>query len=201
MSIAEVKTSADQKMLKAMESLKTSLSRIRTGRAHIGILDHIHVDYYGSSVPIGQVANITLIDARTLGVAVWEKKLATTVEKAIRDSGLGLNPMSMGELIRIPMPPLSEERRRELTKVAKSEGEHARVGVRGLRREANEQLKKLLKDKPKALGLTVPDMPVGSPGMDGPEYKGRKDAYDVLLVTKNLMNSDVSTKVFTSYRS
>ncbi len=147
MSIAEVKTSADQKMLKAMESLKTSLSRIRTGRAHIGILDHIHVDYYGSSVPIGQVANITLIDARTLGVAVWEKKLATTVEKAIRDSGLGLNPMSMGELIRIPMPPLSEERRRELTKVAKSEGEHARVGVRGLRREANEQLKKLLKDK------------------------------------------------------
>ena len=147
MSIAEVKTSADQKMLKAIESLKTSLSRIRTGRAHIGILDHIHVDYYGSSVPIGQVANITLIDARTLGVAVWEKKLATTVEKAIRDSGLGLNPMSMGELIRIPMPPLSEERRRELTKVAKSECEHARVGVRGLRREANEQLKKLLKDK------------------------------------------------------
>ncbi len=147
MSIADVKSTADQKMLKAIDALKTSLSRIRTGRAHVGILDHIHVDYYGSSVPIGQVANITLIDARTIGVAVWEKKLATVVEKAIRDCGLGLNPMSMGELIRIPMPPLSEERRRELAKVAKGEGEHARVGVRNLRREANELLKKLLKDK------------------------------------------------------
>jgi ribosome recycling factor len=147
MSIAEVRKTADQKMQKSIESLKTSLARIRTGRAHAGILDHVQVDYYGSAVPIGQVANVTLVDARTLGVAPWEKKMAPVIEKAIRDSGLGLNPMSMGELIRIPMPPLSEERRRELAKVVKSEGEHARVSVRNLRREANEQLKKLLKDK------------------------------------------------------
>ncbi|MBU6271014.1 MAG: ribosome recycling factor [Betaproteobacteria bacterium] len=147
MSIAEVRKSADQKMQKSIESLKTSLARIRTGRAHAGILDHVQVDYYGSPVPINQVANITLVDARTIGVAPWEKKMAGPIEKAIRDSGLGLNPMSMGELIRIPMPPLSEERRRELTKVVKGEGEHARVAVRNLRREANEQLKKLLKDK------------------------------------------------------
>ena len=147
MSIAEVKKTADQKMLKALEALKTSLARIRTGRPHAGILDHIHVDYYGSSVPLSQVANVTLIDARTIGVAPWEKKLTPIIEKAIRDSGLGLNPMSMGELIRVPMPPLSEERRKELIKVVKSEGEHARVSVRSLRREANEQLKKLLKDK------------------------------------------------------
>ena len=147
MSIAEVRQSADQKMQKSIESLKTSLARIRTGRAHAGILDHVQVDYYGSPVPISQVANVTLVDARTLGVAPWEKKMAPVIEKAIRDSGLGLNPMSLGELIRIPMPPLSEERRRELAKVVKSEGEHARVAVRNLRREANEQFKKLLKDK------------------------------------------------------
>jgi ribosome recycling factor len=147
MSIAEVRKSADQKMQKSIESLKTSLARIRTGRAHAGILDHVQVDYYGSPVPINQVANVTLVDARTIGVAPYEKKMAGPIEKAIRDSGLGLNPVSMGELIRIPMPPLSEERRRELTKVVKGEGEHARVAVRNLRREANEQLKKLLKDK------------------------------------------------------
>ena len=147
MSIAEVRKAADQKMQKSIESLKTSLARIRTGRAHAGILDHVQVDYYGSGVPISQVANVTLVDARTIGVSPWEKKMAPVIEKAIRDSGLGLNPMSMGELIRIPMPPLSEERRRELTKVVKSEGEHARVAVRNLRREGNEQLKKLLKDK------------------------------------------------------
>lgn len=147
MSIAEVRQSADQKMQKSIESLKTSLARIRTGRAHAGILDHVQVDYYGSPVPISQVANVTLVDARTIGVAPWEKKMAPVIEKAIRDSGLGLNPMSLGELIRIPMPPLSEERRRELAKVVKSEGEHARVAVRNLRREANEQFKKLLKDK------------------------------------------------------
>ena len=145
MSIAEVRQSADQKMQKSIESLKTSLARIRTGRAHAGILDHVQVDYYGSPVPISQVANVTLVDARTIGVAPWEKKMAPVIEKAIRDSGLGLNPMSLGELIRIPMPPLSEERRRELAKVVKSEGEHARVAVRNLRREANEQFKKLLK--------------------------------------------------------
>jgi ribosome recycling factor len=147
MSIAEVRKSADQKMQKSIESLKTSLARIRTGRAHAGILDHVQVDYYGSPVPINQVANVTLVDARTIGVSPWEKKMAGPIEKAIRDAGLGLNPVSMGELIRIPMPPLSEERRRELTKVVKGEGEHARVAVRNLRREANEQLKKLLKDK------------------------------------------------------
>ncbi|MEI8304908.1 MAG: ribosome recycling factor [Burkholderiales bacterium] len=147
MSIAEVRKSADQKMQKSIESMKTSLARIRTGRAHAGILDHVQVDYYGSPVPINQVANVTLVDARTIGVAPYEKKMAGPIEKAIRDSGLGLNPVSMGELIRIPMPPLSEERRRELTKVVKGEGEHARVAVRNLRREANEQLKKLLKDK------------------------------------------------------
>lgn len=147
MTIAEVRKSADQKMQKSIESLKTSLARIRTGRAHVGILDHVQVDYYGSQVPISQVANVTLVDARTIGVSPWEKKMAPIIEKAIRDSGLGLNPMSMGELIRIPMPPLSEERRRELTKVVKGEGEHARVSVRNLRREGNEQLKKLVKDK------------------------------------------------------
>jgi ribosome recycling factor len=147
MSIADVKKTADQKMQKSIEALGTSLARIRTGRAHAGILDHVQVDYYGSSVPISQVANITLIDARTVGVAPWEKKMANPIEKAIRDCGLGLNPVSMGETIRIPMPPLSEERRKELIKVVKSEGEHARVSVRNLRREANEQLKKLLKDK------------------------------------------------------
>ena len=136
MSIADVKKTADQKMQKSIEALGTSLARIRTGRAHAGILDHVQVDYYGSSVPISQVANITLIDARTVGVAPWEKKMANPIEKAIRDCGLGLNPVSMGETIRIPMPPLSEERRKELIKVVKSEGEHARVSVRNLRREA-----------------------------------------------------------------
>ena len=147
MSVADVKKTADQKMQRSIESLKTALSRIRTGRVHVGILDHVHVDYYGSHVPISQVANITLIDARTLGVSPWEKKMAPVIDKAIRESDLGLNPMTMGELIRIPMPPLSEERRRELAKVVKGEGEHAKVGVRNLRREANDQLKKLLKDK------------------------------------------------------
>jgi ribosome recycling factor len=147
MNIAEVKSAADQKMDRSIESLKTALARIRTGRAHTGLLDHVHVDYYGSSVPISQVANVTLLDSRTIGVAPWEKKMAAAVDKAIRDSDLGLNPVLMGELIRVPMPPLSEERRRELTKVVKNEGEHARVAVRNLRREANEQLKKLLKDK------------------------------------------------------
>ncbi len=147
MSVADVKKTADQKMQRSIESLKTALSRIRTGRVHAGILDHVHVDYYGSHVPISQVANITLIDARTLGVSPWEKKMAPVIDKAIRESDLGLNPMTMGELIRIPMPPLSEERRRELAKVVKGEGEHAKVGVRNLRREANDQLKKLLKDK------------------------------------------------------
>ena len=146
MSIAEVKTSADQKMLKAIESLKTSLSRIRTGRAHIGILDHIHVDYYGSSVPIGQVANITLIDARTLGVSPWERKMAAAVDKAIRDSGLGLNPQTEGQVIRVPLPDLTQERRKELSKVAHKYAEQARISVRNIRRHAKQTLEKLEKD-------------------------------------------------------
>lgn len=147
MSIAEIKQSADQKMHKSIESLKNNLSKIRTGRATPALLDHVHVDYYGSMVPISQVANVTLIDARTVGVSPWEKKMGPVIDKAIRESDLGLNPMSVGELIRVPMPPLSEERRRELTKVVKHESEHAKVAVRNLRRDANEHLKRLLKDK------------------------------------------------------
>ncbi len=147
MSIADIKSTSEEKMKRSIESLKTSLAKIRTGRASPALLDHIHVDYYGSMVPINQVANVTLLDARTIGVAVWEKKMAQAVEKAIRESDLGLNPSAMGEVIRVPMPPLSEERRKEMVKVVKSEGEHGKVAVRNLRRDANEHLKKLLKDK------------------------------------------------------
>ena len=147
MSAQEVRQSTDQKMSKSIESLRVTLSRIRTGRAHAGLLDHIQVDYYGSPVPISQVANVTLMDARTIGVSPWEKKMAIVIEKAIRESDLGLNPVSMGDLLRVPLPPLSEERRRELAKVVKTEGEHTKVAVRNLRRDANEQFKKLLKDK------------------------------------------------------
>ena len=147
MSVADVKRSSEHKMQKSLESLKNALSRIRTGRAHAGLLDHIHVDYYGSMVPLSQVANVGVQDARTISVQPWEKKMVSVVDKAIRESDLGLNPVTVGELIRVPMPPLSEERRRELAKVCKSEGEQAKVAVRNLRREANEQLKKLLKDK------------------------------------------------------
>jgi ribosome recycling factor len=147
MSAQEVRQSTDQKMTKSIESLRVTLSRIRTGRAHAGLLDHIQVDYYGSPVPISQVANVTLMDARTIGVSPWEKKMASVIEKAIRESDLGLNPVSMGDLLRVPLPPLSEERRRELAKVVKTEGEHAKVAVRNLRRDANEQFKRLLKDK------------------------------------------------------
>ncbi len=147
MSVADVKQTADQKMHKSIESLKGNLSKIRTGRPSPAILDHVQVDYYGSMVPISQVANVTLLDARTLGVSPWEKKMAQAIDRAIRESDLGLNPAMVGELIRVPMPPLSEERRRELTKVVKGEGEQAKVAVRNLRREANDQLKKMLKDK------------------------------------------------------
>lgn len=147
MSVSNIKQATEQKMLKSVESLKSSLSKVRTGRAHAGILDHITVEYYGSPVPINQVANVTLIDARTIGVSVWEKKLAGAVEKAIRDSDLGLNPAAMGELIRVPMPPLSEERRREMVKLVKSEGEHAKVAVRNQRRDANNEVKELVKSK------------------------------------------------------
>ena len=147
MSAADVKKNAETKMGKSIETLKTGLAKIRTGRAHAGILDHVQVEYYGSMVPLSQVANVSVLDARTLSVQPWEKKMAQVVEKAIRESDLGLNPQSMGELIRVPMPPLTEERRRELTKVVKGEGEDAKVAVRNLRRDANEQLKRLVKDK------------------------------------------------------
>jgi ribosome recycling factor len=134
-------------MQRSIEAFKADLAKIRTGRAHTGLLDHIQVDYYGSNVPISQVANMTLVDARTIGVQPWEKKMVAVVEKAIRESDLGLNPATQGDLIRVPMPALTEERRRELTKVVKSEGETAKIAVRNLRRDANEQLKKLVKDK------------------------------------------------------
>jgi ribosome recycling factor len=127
--------------------LKTELQKIRTGRAHPGILDQVHVDYYGSMVPISQVANVSLLDARTISVQPWEKGMGAKIEKAIRESDLGLNPSSQGDLLRVPMPALTEERRRELTKVVRHAGEEAKVAARNLRREANEQLKRLLKDK------------------------------------------------------
>jgi ribosome recycling factor len=145
--IADVKKTAEQKMKKSIESLRNDLAKVRTGRAHTGLLDHITVDYYGTPTPIPQVANVTLIDARTIGVTPWEKKLAGAVEKAIRDSDLGLNPATMGETVRVPMPALTEERRRDLIKVVHKEAENARVAVRNVRRDANHQLKDLLKQK------------------------------------------------------
>lgn len=147
MSVAEIRKSAESRMVKSLDTLKANLSKIRTGRAHAGILDHVTVDYYGSQVPVSQVANVNLVDARTINVQPWEKKMVAIVEKAIRDSDLGLNPQSMGDNIRVPMPALTEERRRDLTKVVRSEGEDAKIAVRNLRREANEALKKLVKDK------------------------------------------------------
>lgn len=146
-SIAEIRKQAEQKMRMSIEAFKNSLMKIRTGRAHAGILDHIQVEYYGSMVPVNQVANVSLIDGRTIGVQVWEKPMLAKVEKAIRESDLGLNPSTQGELIRVPMPPLTEDRRKELTKVVRSEGENARISIRNLRRDANEGVKKLLKNK------------------------------------------------------
>ena len=145
--IADVKKSAEQKMHKSLDALKTDLGKVRTGRAHTGILDHVNVDYYGTHMPLNQVANLTLLDARTIGISPWEKKMGPVIEKAIRDSDLGLNPSAQGDLIRVPMPPLTEERRRELIKVVKGEGESAKVAVRNLRRDANHHLKDLLKHK------------------------------------------------------
>jgi ribosome recycling factor len=145
--IAEIKKNVEQKMSKSLEALKVDLSKVRTGRAHTGILDHVMVDYYGSPTAVNQVANITLTDARTIGVQPYEKNMIGPIEKAIRDSDLGLNPATNGDLIRVPMPMLTEERRRDLIKVVKSEGEDAKIAVRNIRRDANEQLKKLLKDK------------------------------------------------------
>lgn len=147
MNLSEVQQSADSRMGKSLDALKTSLSKLRTGRAHTGILDHVQVAYYGSPVPVSQVASVTLVDARTLSVQVWEKNMSGPVEKAIRESDLGLNPIPMGDNIRVPMPALTEERRRDLTKVARSEGEDTKIAVRNLRREANDTLKKLVKDK------------------------------------------------------
>ena len=134
-------------MDQTIASFSNSLTKIRTGRASPALLDAVQVDYYGSFVPISQVANVSLLDARTISVQPWEKSMSAKIEKAIRDSDLGLNPSSMGELIRVPMPPMSEERRKELTKVVRSEGENAKVAVRNLRRDANESVKKLVKDK------------------------------------------------------
>ena len=147
MSIAEIKKNAEQKMLKSIEAFKTELTKIRTGRAHPGILDQVQIDYYGSLVPISQVANVALLDARTISVQPWEKGMGPKIEKAIRESDLGLNPSTQGDLIRVPMPALTEERRRELTKVVKGAAEDAKVAVRNLRRDANEHAKRLLKDK------------------------------------------------------
>ena len=145
--ISDVKKSAEQKMKKTLEALKTDLAKVRTGRAHAGLLDHVMVDYYGTPTPIPQVANVNLIDARTIGVVPWDKKMVPAVEKAIRDSDLGLNPASQGDTVRVPMPALTEERRKELITVVRGEGENARVAVRNVRRDAIHHLKDLLKQK------------------------------------------------------
>ncbi len=147
MTPADIKKTAETKMAKSIEAFKNELHKIRTGRAHPGLLDQVHVDYYGSMVPISQVANVTLLDARTISVQPWEKGMGAKIEKAIRESDLGLNPSAQGELLRVPMPALTEERRKELTKVVRHAGEEAKIAVRSVRREANEHLKKLLKDK------------------------------------------------------
>ena len=145
--IADVKKTAEQKMKKTIETLKSDLAKVRTGRAHTGLLDHITVDYYGTPTPLPQVSNVTLLDARTIGVTPWEKKMSGAIEKAIRDSDLGLNPSTTGDTVRVPMPALTEERRKELIKVVRHEGENARVAVRNVRRDAIHHLKELLKQK------------------------------------------------------
>lgn len=145
--IADVKKTAEQKMKKTLETLKSDLGKVRTGRAHAGLLDHIVVDYYGTPTPIPQVGNVTLLDARTIGVSPWDKKMAPAIEKAIRDADLGLNPATQGDTVRVPMPALTEERRKELIKVVRHEGESARVAIRNVRRDANNHLKDLLKQK------------------------------------------------------
>jgi ribosome recycling factor len=147
MNVAEIQKTTEQKMQKSVEALRADLSKIRTGRAHTGLLDHIQVDYYGTMVPLAQVAQVGLGDARTITVQPWEKKMVPVVEKAIRDSDLGLNPATSGDLVRVPMPPLTEQRRKELVKVVKHEGENAKVAIRNLRRDANHHVKELLKAK------------------------------------------------------
>jgi len=145
--IADVKKNAEQKMQKSVESLKTDLGKVRTGRAHTGLLDHIKVDYYGSMMPVNQVANVTLVDAHTIGVQPWEKKMVQAVEKAVRDSDLGLNPVTAGDMIRVPMPALTEERRKDLIKVVHKEAENTRIAIRNIRRDAIAHVKDLLKAK------------------------------------------------------
>lgn len=147
MSIADIKKTAEGKMTQSIDALKSNLGKIRTGRANPAILDSVMVEYYGSQVPLSQVANVSLLDSRTISVQVWEKGMGAKVEKAIRDSDLGVNPSSMGELIRVPMPAMSEERRKEMTKLVRNEGESTKIAVRNLRRDANENVKKLVKDK------------------------------------------------------
>ncbi len=147
MTVAEAKKTADQKMQKSIETLRADLAKVRTGRAHTGILDHVMVEYYGNPTNLTQVANVTLVDARTIGVQPFEKKMVAVVEKAIRDADLGLNPSTQGEMIRVPTPPLTEERRKEMVKLVKSEAEDAKIAIRNIRRDANETLKKLLKEK------------------------------------------------------
>src|SRR5450759_5677535 len=146
MAIAEIKKTVQTKMDQSIEAFKHNLTKIRTGRANPALLDTVHVDYYGAMLPISQVANVSLLDARTISVQPWEKGMGAKIEKAIRDSDLGLNPSSMGDLIRVPMPAMSEERRKELTKVVRHEGETAKIAVRNLRRDANEAIKKAVKD-------------------------------------------------------
>jgi ribosome recycling factor len=147
MTIADIKKTAEQKMAKSIDAFKQELMKIRTGRAHPGLLDQVHIEYYGSMVPLSQVANVSLLDARTISVQPWEKGMGAKIEKAIRERDLGLNPAAQGDLLRVPMPALTEERRKELTKVVRHAGEDAKIAVRNLRRDANEHLKKLLKDK------------------------------------------------------
>ncbi len=147
MSIANIKTSTEGKMAQSIESLKHNLGKIRTGRANPAILDSIMVEYYGSMVPLSQVGSVSLLDSRTISVQVWEKGMGPKIEKAIRDSDLGVNPASMGDLIRVPMPSMSEERRKEMTKLVRNEGESSKIAIRNLRRDANESIKKLVKDK------------------------------------------------------
>lgn len=146
-TLSEIKHTTENKMDQSIAAFKNNLTKIRTGRANPALLDSVHVDYYGASVPISQVANVALLDARTISVQPWEKGMGAKIEKAIRESDLGLNPASMGDLIRVPMPPMSEERRKEMTKLVRNEGESARIAVRNLRRDANEGVKKLVKDK------------------------------------------------------
>ena len=147
MTIADIKKTMESKMDQSIQAIGHGLTKIRTGRANPGLLDSVQVDYYGNMTPITQVANVSLLDARTISVQPWEKGMGAKIEKAIRDSDLGLNPASMGDLIRVPMPPMTEERRKELTKVVRSEGENAKVSIRNLRRDANDAVKKLVKDK------------------------------------------------------